>query len=66
MGGFSGGAPLPGTHVKILNMEDPTKELLRGEDGYILITDRKKDMIIVGGFNVYPRDVGDILYTFPR
>lgn len=36
------------------------------EDGYILITDRKKDMIIVGGFNVYPRDVEDIIYTHPK
>jgi long-chain acyl-CoA synthetase len=36
------------------------------EDGYILITDRKKDMIIVGGFNVYPRDVEDILFTHPK
>lgn len=36
------------------------------EDGYILITDRKKDMILVGGFNVYPRDVEDILYTHPK
>ena len=36
------------------------------EDGYITITDRKKDMIIVGGFNVYPRDVEDILYTHPK
>ncbi|MBU2429495.1 MAG: AMP-binding protein, partial [Proteobacteria bacterium] len=36
------------------------------EDGYVLITDRKKDMIIVGGFNVYPRDVEDILYTHPK
>ena len=36
------------------------------KDGYILITDRKKDMIIVGGFNVYPRDVEDILYTHPN
>jgi len=36
------------------------------EDGYILITDRKKDMIIVGGFNVYPRDVEDILFTYPK
>jgi long-chain acyl-CoA synthetase len=33
------------------------------EDGYIVITDRKKDLIIVGGFNVYPREVEDILYT---
>ena len=105
------GFPLPGTHVKILDLEDPTKELPQGEDGevaacgpqvmkgywkrpdanqevfvdldgrryfltgdighidddgYILITDRKKDMIIVGGFNVYPRDVEDILYTNPK
>ncbi len=36
------------------------------EEGYILITDRKKDMIIVGGFNVYPRDVEDILFTHPK
>jgi long-chain acyl-CoA synthetase len=36
------------------------------EDGYILITDRKKDLIIVGGFNVYPREVEDILFTHPK
>ena len=36
------------------------------EEGFILITDRKKDMIIVGGFNVYPRDVEDILFTHPK
>ncbi|MCD4722424.1 MAG: long-chain fatty acid--CoA ligase [Desulfobacula sp.] len=36
------------------------------KDGYITITDRKKDMIIVGGFNVYPREVEDILYTHPK
>jgi long-chain acyl-CoA synthetase len=36
------------------------------EDGFIFITDRKKDMILVGGFNVYPRDVEDILYTHPK
>ena len=96
---------------KILNLEDPSKELGKNEegeiaicgpqvmkgywnrpdanqesfinidgnrffltgdigkidsDGYISITDRKKDMIIVGGFNVYPRDVEDILYTHPK
>ena len=33
------------------------------KDGYITITDRKKDMILVGGFNVYPREVEDIIYT---
>jgi long-chain acyl-CoA synthetase len=35
-------------------------------DGYIHITDRKKDLIIVSGFNVYPREVEDILYTHPK
>jgi long-chain acyl-CoA synthetase len=36
------------------------------ENGYVLITDRKKDMILVGGFNVYPRDVEDTLYQHPK
>ncbi|HSO18472.1 MAG TPA: long-chain fatty acid--CoA ligase [Desulfosarcina sp.] len=36
------------------------------KDGYVLITDRKKDMILVGGFNVYPREVEDILFTHPK
>ncbi len=36
------------------------------EDGYLVITDRKKDMILVGGFNVYPREVEDILFTHPK
>jgi len=105
------GFPLPGTDIKILDLNDPAKVLSQGEDGeiavcgpqvmkgywnrpdandeafvyidgdryfltgdignidtdgYISITDRKKDMIIVGGFNVYPRDVEDILYTHPK
>lgn len=105
------GFPIPGTDIKILDLENPLKELERGEegevavcgpqvmkgywmqpeanqesfvnidgnryfltgdigkiddDGYISITDRKKDMIIVGGFNVYPRNVEDILYTHPK
>jgi len=105
------GFPLPGTDVKIVDLNESTKELTQGEDGeiaicgpqvmkgywkrpdandevfveidtkrffltgdignidkdgYITITDRKKDMIIVGGFNVYPRDVEDIIYTNPK
>jgi long-chain acyl-CoA synthetase len=32
------------------------------EEGYFYIVDRKKDMIITGGFNVYPREVEDVLY----
>jgi long-chain acyl-CoA synthetase len=36
------------------------------EEGFVVITDRKKDMIIVGGFNVYPRDVEEVLYAHPK
>ena len=36
------------------------------DGGYVVITDRKKDMILVGGFNVYPREVEDILFTHPK
>jgi len=35
------------------------------EDGYFYIVDRKKDMIILGGFNVYPREVEEVLLTHP-
>jgi long-chain acyl-CoA synthetase len=35
------------------------------EDGYLFVTDRKKDLIIRGGFNVYPRDVEDLLLEHP-
>ena len=105
------GFPLPGTDVKIVDLDTGTEELPMGEDGeiavcgpqvmkgywkrpdandevfrqingkryfltgdighideegYIIITDRKKDMILVSGFNVYPRDVEDILYKNPK
>jgi long-chain acyl-CoA synthetase len=36
------------------------------EDGYIYIVDRKKDLIIRGGFNLYPRDVEEILNGHPK
>ncbi len=35
------------------------------EDGYLSIKDRKKDMIIAGGYNIYPNEVEDVLYTHP-
>lgn len=35
------------------------------EDGYFFIVDRKKDMAIVGGFNVYPREIDEVLLTHP-
>jgi long-chain acyl-CoA synthetase len=105
------GFPIPGTDIKIVDLESGLQEMPKGEDGeiaicgpqvmqgywkrpeenaavfreiegrryfltgdighvdengYILITDRKKDMILVGGFNVYPRDVEDILFTHPK
>ncbi|QQK76556.1 long-chain fatty acid--CoA ligase [Salicibibacter cibarius] len=35
------------------------------EDGYLYIVDRKKDLIIASGYNIYPRDVEEILYEHP-
>jgi len=37
----------------------------RDEDGYLYVVDRKKDMIIRGGFNVYPRELEEVLLTHP-
>lgn len=36
------------------------------EDGFTYIVDRKKDMIIAGGFNIYPRDIEEVLFTHPK
>jgi long-chain acyl-CoA synthetase len=57
--------------------EDATAEVFRDgwfatgdmatidEDGYFFIVDRKKDMIIRGGYNVYPREIEEVLYEHP-
>jgi long-chain acyl-CoA synthetase len=57
---------------------DATAEAMRGgwfhsgdmartdEDGYFYIVDRKKDLIIRGGYNVYPREVEEVLYEHPQ
>ncbi|QXC62463.1 long-chain fatty acid--CoA ligase [Aquihabitans sp. G128] len=37
----------------------------RDADGYFFIVDRKKDMIIRGGFNVYPREIEEVLFAHP-
>lgn len=37
----------------------------RDEEGYFYIVDRKKEVIIVGGYNVYPREVEEVLYEHP-
>lgn len=43
-----------------------TGDMARMDDeGYFYIVDRKKDMILVGGYNVYPREVEEILYDHP-
>ncbi|MDQ6660258.1 MAG: long-chain fatty acid--CoA ligase, partial [Chloroflexota bacterium] len=59
------------------NMPEETQEALRNgwlhtgdmgrldEDGYLYIVERKKDLIIRGGFNVYPRDVEEVLNRHP-
>lgn len=36
------------------------------EDGYFYILDRKKDMVLVGGYNVYPREVDEVLLEHPK
>jgi long-chain acyl-CoA synthetase len=97
------GPPLPATSIEIVDIEDRTRVLPRGErgeirargpqimegyrnmpdataaalsdgwlytgdigeideDGYLFIRGRKKDMMIVGGYNVYPREIEEVLY----
>jgi len=36
------------------------------DEGYLFIVDRKKDMIIAGGYNIYPRDIDEVLYEHPK
>jgi long-chain acyl-CoA synthetase len=60
------------------NRPDATADVLDGDgwfrtgdmatvddDGYFFIVDRKKDMIIRGGYNVYPREIEEVLYEHP-
>jgi fatty-acyl-CoA synthase len=67
----------PGVMQAYLNMPDETAQTLRNgwlhtgdmaradNGGFLYIMDRKKDMIVSGGFNVYPRDVEDVLSRHP-
>jgi long-chain acyl-CoA synthetase len=36
------------------------------EEGYFSIVDRKKELIIAGGYNIYPREVEEVLYEHPK
>jgi long-chain acyl-CoA synthetase len=59
------------------NQPEETAKTMRGDwlltgdighvdaDGYFYITDRKKDMLLVNGINVYPRQIEEVLYAFP-
>jgi long-chain acyl-CoA synthetase len=107
------GLPIPDTDCRIVDLDDPSKEMPPGEpgelaiagpqvmkgywnrpeetaevirkenddgarwfytgdiatmdeEGYFSIVDRKKDMILVSGFNVYPADVEQVLYRHPK
>ena len=106
------GLPIPDTDCKIVDLDDPEREVAPGEpgelcmagpqimkgywnrpeetnemirvhkdgirwlhsgdiatmddEGYFSIVDRKKDMILVSGFNVYPTDVEQVLYRHPK
>ena len=39
---------------------------VQDEDDYFYIVDRKKDLIIAGGYNIYPREVDEVLYQHPK
>jgi len=101
------GLPVPDTDMKIMDLDEGTKEMPQGEpgevvikgpqvmsgyynmpdetaktlrdgwlytgdigviddEGYFSIVDRKKDMIIAGGYNIYPRDIDEVLFEHPK
>ena len=61
-----------------LNMPDETAEALKGgwlhsgdigkmdEDGYFYVVDRKKDLVVSGGYNVYPKEIEDVYSEHPK
>lgn len=101
------GLPIPDTEIKIVDLDEGTREMPAGEEGeliirgpqvtkgyykmpdetaktirdgwlysgdigkmdsegYFYIVDRKKDMIIAGGYNIYPRDIDEVLFEHPK
>ncbi|PEL13490.1 long-chain-fatty-acid--CoA ligase [Bacillus sp. AFS017336] len=67
----------PNVMIGYLGMSEETAKVIKNDwfytgdlakmdtDGYIYIVDRIKDMIIVGGYNVYPREVEEVIYQHP-
>lgn len=67
----------PTTMKKYYKNPEGTEEALKGgwfhsgdlvkfdEGGYLTVVDRKKDMIISGGENIYPKEIEDVIYTHP-
>jgi long-chain acyl-CoA synthetase len=68
----------PGVMKGYLNREKETAETLKDgwlqtgdiarmdEEGFLYIVDRKKELVIRGGFNVYPREIEEVLYQIPE
>ena len=68
----------PGVMKGYMNRPDETNKTIRDgwlhtgdiarmdEDNYIYIVDRKKDLVIRGGYNVYPREIEEVMYQIPE
>lgn len=68
----------PSTMQGYFKQQDVTDETMRGgwlhtgdvgyldEDGWLYVVDRKKDMIIKGGYNIYPREIEEVVYELPE
>ena len=68
----------PQVMIGYWNMPDETRSVLQSgwlrtgdlarmdEDGFFTIVDRKKDLILSGAYNIYPRDVEEVLYEHPK
>jgi long-chain acyl-CoA synthetase len=68
----------PNVMAGYINQPEASRETLRGgwlhtgdvgykdEDGYVFVVDRKKDMIVRSGYNIYPREIEEVLYEHPN